>query len=187
MFQDFRELALREYELAPENFYSLPGLSLSAALKLTGVELELISDPNLYLWFESMIRGGICFVANRESRSNLEHMANYDPSKNCVATYYLDANNLCKSSIFVLPSIEGLQFFYHSLISFTDGHSMSQYLPYANLRFCKDRELQELRREFRVYKGQNLEETSNVGFALEVTLRYPEDKMEFFCQYPPLR
>ena len=59
VFQDFRELSLREYELAPENFHSLPGLSLSAALKLTGVELELISDPNLYLWFESMIRGKI--------------------------------------------------------------------------------------------------------------------------------
>ena len=57
VFQDFRELSLREYELAPENFHSLPGLSLLAALKLTGVELELISDPNLYLWFESMIRG----------------------------------------------------------------------------------------------------------------------------------
>ena len=57
IFQDFRELSLREYELAPENFYSLPGLSLAAALKLTNIELELISDSNLYLWWESMIRG----------------------------------------------------------------------------------------------------------------------------------
>ena len=57
IFQDFRELSLREYELAPENFHSLPGLSLAAALKLTNIELELISDSNLYLWWESMIRG----------------------------------------------------------------------------------------------------------------------------------
>lgn len=64
---------------------------------------------------------------------------------------------------------------------------MSQYLPYNNLRFCNDRELQELRREFGVYKGQHLQETANVGFALEVTLRYPEDKMDSFCQYPLLR
>ena len=53
----FPQLSLREYGLAPENFYSLPGLSLAAALKLTNIELELISDSNLYLWWESMIRG----------------------------------------------------------------------------------------------------------------------------------
>ena len=96
VFQDFRQLSLREYELAPENFFSLPGLSLSAALKLTGVNLQLITEPNLYLWFESMIRGGICFVAHRESRSNLEHMPSYDSNKKRVLTSYLDANNLCE-------------------------------------------------------------------------------------------
>ena len=96
MFEDFRRLSLREYELAPENFFTLPGLSLSAALKLTGANLQLITDPNLYLWFESMIRGGICFVAHRESRSNLEHMSSYEPDKKRVLTSYFDANNLCE-------------------------------------------------------------------------------------------
>ena len=57
IFEDFRQLSIKEYELPPENFYSLPGLSLSAALKLTGVNLQLITEPDLYLWWESMIRG----------------------------------------------------------------------------------------------------------------------------------
>ena len=94
IFQDFRELSLREYELAPENFHSLPGLSLAAALKLTGVTLELVTDPNLYLWWEGMIRGGICCVGAREFTANMPHLPDYDPSKNRKMGWYVDANNL---------------------------------------------------------------------------------------------
>ena len=112
-------------------------------------------------------------------------MPNYDPTKNCVATYYWDSNNLCKYTFFV-TFLRYHPKYYHRPFS-SDGHSMSQYLPYNNLRFCNDRELQELQHEFGVYKGQHLEETANMGFALEVTLPYPDDKMDSFCQYPLLR
>ena len=64
---------------------------------------------------------------------------------------------------------------------------MSQYLPYNNLRFCNEHELTYLRREFHENAGKNLGLTDDVGYALEVTLRFPEDKKEFFAKYPPLR
>ena len=57
LFQNFRELSLSNFGLDPLHYYTLPSLSLSAALKLTKIRLELISCPELYLWFENMIRG----------------------------------------------------------------------------------------------------------------------------------
>lgn len=74
-----------------------------------------------------------------------------------------------------------------SLIPFADGYAMSQYLPYDNLRFCNGNELDYLRHEFCENAGQNLGLTDDVGYALEVTLRFPEDKKEYFAEYPPLR
>ena len=51
-FEDFRHLSLREDQLEPLFFVTLPGLSLASALKMTGIRLELITDPTLHLWFE---------------------------------------------------------------------------------------------------------------------------------------
>ena len=35
------------YELSPCHYFSIPGLSLDAMLKMTGIELELISDTDI--------------------------------------------------------------------------------------------------------------------------------------------
>ena len=45
------------------HFPSLPSMTLQLALKVTDVELELITDPNIYLMIESGIRGGLSYVS----------------------------------------------------------------------------------------------------------------------------
>ena len=45
------------YQLDPAHFYTLPGLSWQACLKLTEVELELLADPEMYLFIEDGLRG----------------------------------------------------------------------------------------------------------------------------------
>jgi len=41
---------------------------LQMALKITDVELDLITDPDMYLMFESGIRGGLSYVSQRHAR-----------------------------------------------------------------------------------------------------------------------
>ena len=40
VFENFRRVAMSNYELDPCHYYTSPGLSLSACLKFTGIELQ---------------------------------------------------------------------------------------------------------------------------------------------------
>ena len=60
VFEKFRDMCLKEYELDPAHFLSLPGLAWQACLKKTNVELELLTDYDMLLMVEEGIRGGIC-------------------------------------------------------------------------------------------------------------------------------
>ena len=64
---------------------------------------------------------------------------------------------------------------------------MCRYLPWKGIRFCTEAELEELRIELGTHKGIHLSETASVGYALEVDLRYPEDKKDSFREYPLFR
>ena len=44
VFENFRDMCLKEYELDPTHFLSLPGLAWQACLKKTNVELELLTE-----------------------------------------------------------------------------------------------------------------------------------------------
>ena len=52
VFENFREVCLNYYELDPAHYYTSPGLAWSACLKMTDVELELLTDPDMYLFVE---------------------------------------------------------------------------------------------------------------------------------------
>ena len=64
VFEQFRRLAFDQYGLDPAQCWTLVGYTWEA-LKFTGMKLELITDPNIYLMVESAIRGGISTVSNR--------------------------------------------------------------------------------------------------------------------------
>ena len=60
VFENFRDMCLKEYELDLAHFLLLPGLAWRACLKKTNVELELLTDYDMLLMVEEGIRGGIC-------------------------------------------------------------------------------------------------------------------------------
>ena len=54
VFEKFRNSTLKNYRLCPSNYLSAPALSLDAMLNITKMELELIPDPDMYIFFEKM-------------------------------------------------------------------------------------------------------------------------------------
>ena len=44
VFENFRKMRIKIYHLNPAKFLSAPGLALQAALKMTEVKLELLTD-----------------------------------------------------------------------------------------------------------------------------------------------
>ena len=68
VFENFREICLNYYKLDPAHFYTAPGLSWAACLKMTKVELELLTDVDMHLFNEEGLRGGISVICNRYSK-----------------------------------------------------------------------------------------------------------------------
>ena len=94
IFENFRQSCLENYELDPAHFVSLPGLVWQACLKKTNVELELLTDYDMFLMIEEGIRGGICHAIQRYAKANNKYMKDYDKKKKSSYIQYLDANNL---------------------------------------------------------------------------------------------
>ena len=94
VFENFRNACMKNYELDPAHFISLPGLAWQACLKKTDVELELLTDYDMLLMIEEGIRGGICHAIQRYANTNNKYMRDYDKNKESSYIQYLDANNL---------------------------------------------------------------------------------------------
>ena len=69
VFENFRKMSLETFGLDPIHHYSLPGLSWEALLKYTGVELELITDPDMHLMVGNNMRGAISNICHRYATS----------------------------------------------------------------------------------------------------------------------
>ena len=118
MFEKFIKTCLDYYRLDLCHYFSSPGLSWDAMLKMTGVELELISDIDMYSFIEKGMRDSISYIAKRHSKANNEYTENYVSSKENVFIMYLDANNLF-------------------------GWAMTQYLPYGGFKWLSKKEIDE--------------------------------------------
>ena len=118
VMENFRKVSRANYGLNPLWYYTAPGLAWDALLRITGVELELISDPDMYLFIERGIRGGISTNIKRHAIANNKYMAKYNPQKKSKYNPYTDANNLY-------------------------GWAMSQPLPIRDFEWMGGEELEE--------------------------------------------
>ena len=57
VFENFRNKCIEIYKLDPNHFLSAPGLGWQAYLKMTKVELELLTDIDMVLMIEKGARG----------------------------------------------------------------------------------------------------------------------------------
>ena len=106
VFEAFRQTMFRAHGLDCLHFPSLPSLTLQLALKITGVELELITDPSIYMMIEAGIRGGLRYVSQHHANADFPAMPDYDPDLPVLHPLYLDCNSLyttCQS--YPLPPV----------------------------------------------------------------------------------
>lgn len=86
VFLNFRNAMFDKFKLDACNYVSLPTFSYDCMLKLTKVEIEQISDIDMYLMMTQNIRGGLSFIGQR--------MENAEEEENPRTMLYYDANNL---------------------------------------------------------------------------------------------
>ena len=113
VFEKFICTCIKYYELDPCHYFSSPGLSWDAILKMTGIELENVLDIDKYLFIEKGTRGGIYYIAKRYAKANNKYMNDYNPEEPSTFITYLDKNNLY-------------------------GWAMSEYLPYEKFEWIKN-------------------------------------------------
>ena len=57
------------------------------------IELELITDPNVYIFFEKGMGSGDSYMSNRDSKANNKYLKSYDPKQESEHIIHLDVNN----------------------------------------------------------------------------------------------
>ena len=110
VFENFRKTCLTYYGLDPPHYVSSPGLSWDAMLRMTKINLDLITDIDMQLFIEKGMPGGISYIGHRRAEANNQYMKNYNPKIESSYIMYLDANNLY-------------------------GWAMSQPLPYGGFKW----------------------------------------------------
>ena len=94
IFENFRETCLKYYGLDPAHYLTSPGLAWDAMLKMTKIELDLITDIDQQLFIEKGLRGGISYITHRYARANNKYLSDYNPEIEDSYLTYQDANNL---------------------------------------------------------------------------------------------
>ena len=119
VFENFRKTCMQYYKLDPCHYFTSPGLSWDAMLKMTNIKLELMTDIDMFQFIEKGMCGGVSYVANRYGNANNKYMKEYDEKAPSEYIMYLDANNLY-------------------------GWAMSQYLPIGNFKWMNDKEISKI-------------------------------------------
>ena len=95
VFEKFRKMCLSNYGLDAAHYFTSPGLSFDAALRMTRVRLQVLPDIDMHHFVENSIRGGISMITTRYAEANHPHLSSgFDPMSRLAYLIYLDANNL---------------------------------------------------------------------------------------------
>ena len=92
VFENFRQTSLDELKLDLVHFYSTPGLTWAAALRVTRQVLSPIPDMNTLLFIEKGIRGGMTCVSERYAKANNPMCPDYNPAHPNTWIAYFDVN-----------------------------------------------------------------------------------------------
>ena len=143
---------MSNFHLEPLAYFSTPGFAFDAALKFSGVKLELMDNEAMYGMIEHGIRGGVSQIVRREAVGNNEYMEDYKADEPLVHLVYRDCTNLY-------------------------GKVMIDKLPTRGFKWVEADEwgkLMNLDIWTNLYHMTNIELEGEDGYIVEVDLRIPE-------------
>ena len=88
-------------------------------LKMTNIEIELMTDINMLQFVEKGKRGGLSYISHRYSKANNQYLSKCDYNSTQKYITYLDANNLY-------------------------GWAMSQYLPTGGFKWINKEKFNDI-------------------------------------------
>lgn len=95
VFENFRSTCQATHSLDAAHYFGAPGLSFDAMLKYTNESIELFTDPDMLLFAERGIRGGISQINKRYAKANNIYMGeDFDSTKESTYLMYLDGKNV---------------------------------------------------------------------------------------------
>ena len=147
-FENFREVALKEFHLDPARYLSLPGFSLDAMFYMTKARVRLIEDPEMYLCLERGIRGGLSFVGERYLAASPEmtddefEKLSENEKEKVNRIIYIDQNNLY-------------------------GNCLRKYHAVGSYKWLTQNQISKI-------DWANLSSESNTGYILQVDIEYPD-------------
>ena len=116
VFEKFISICIEYYGLDPCHYFSSPVFSWDVMLKMTKIELELLSDIDMYLFIDKGIIGGISYIAKGYSKVNNKYMQSYDDKNPSKYITYVDENSLY-------------------------GWAIDQNLPYGGFKWLNQKEI----------------------------------------------
>ena len=161
VFESFRDISMKIYDLDPCHYYTVPGLAWDAMLYMTQVKLELMTDIDMVNFIEKGMRGGISYINHRYAKANNKYMKDYNEKEESSYIIYLDANNLY-------------------------GWAMCQLLPVGNFRWVDEERIkQKFDTEENIKKIiMRLTDEGEEGYIFEVDLEYPNEIHDLHNDYP---
>ena len=115
--EKFRSNSLKNYGVCPRHYLSAPSLSWDAMLNITKVELALITDPDMYIFFEKDTKSGVSYISNRYIKASNNYLKSYNPKQELKHIYF-DVNSFC-------------------------GYVISKFLPTSAFKWIDHKELLE--------------------------------------------
>ncbi|KAJ1526545.1 hypothetical protein ONE63_008132 [Megalurothrips usitatus] len=156
VMENFRKDTMNHFKLDAIHYYTMPGLSWSAAFLMTREKLELLTSLDEHLLWEEGMRGGIASINERHAVANNPFIPDsYDPANESTYIMYYDANALYAAA-------------------------MSRPLPVSDFRFLCASEVSEFDED----RIKAIEVNDEWGFLFEVDLEYCTDLHDKHNDYP---
>ena len=132
VFEKFIKTCLEYYCLDPSHYFSSPGPSWDAMLKMTGIKLEKINNIDTHLFIEKGMRGGILYISKRYAKAD---------DNNTIM--YWDANNLYGWAMIQSLPASDFKFLSEKEINrfnldSIDENSGTGYILECDLEYCKE-------------------------------------------------
>ena len=105
---------------------------------MTGVRLELLTDIDMHMFIEKVLRGGISMITH--GHANNRYLPDYDPSQPSSHVTYLDANNLYWWAMSQALPVDGFRWlekeeFEHLNINYVSDDSEDGYILEVDLDY----------------------------------------------------